>query len=54
MPQLKFYDLKKKKPFTTDKYTIEKKGKRWFAVTTAPSGAKAMRIVSNDFAKENK
>jgi len=51
MPKLKFYDMKVKKAFTTDKYVfISKKtkaGMRYFAIATAPSGVKAYRIVSN-------
>ena len=53
MPQLKFYDLKKKKSFTTDKFKFVMKstrsGKRYFAVATAPSGVKSWRIVGKDF-----
>ncbi len=56
MPKLKFRDLKAKKTFETDKFeVISKKNKKGnmmkFAVTTAPSGAKAFRIVSKDFKK---
>jgi hypothetical protein len=58
MPKISFFDLKTKKKFSTDKFKIEtkKKGKRVtnFAVTTSPSGNKAYRIVSADFAKENR
>jgi len=54
MPKLKFYDLKAKKPFMTDKFKLEKRGPRHFAVATSPSGTKAMRIVSKDFFMENK
>ena len=58
MPKLKFYDMKVKKAFNTDKYTfISKKtkaGMRYFAITTAPSGVKAYRIVSKLFWSENK
>jgi len=47
--KLKFYDLKKKKSFTTDKYkTVTKtvRGKkRKFAVADAPSGIKSWRIL---------
>lgn len=53
MPQLKFYDLKKRKSFTTDKYKLISKNvrgmKRYFAVTKAPSGVQAFRIVGKDF-----
>jgi len=46
MPQLKFYDLRAKKTFMTDKFKVEKKGKRHFAITTAPSGVTSYRIIS--------
>ena len=53
MPTLKFYDLKNRKGFTTDKFKFvgkKVKGKiRHFAVAKAPSGIDAWRIVSNDF-----
>ena len=43
--KLKFYDLKGKKSFTTDKYTmVTKKGRR-FAVAKAPSGIDSWRIL---------
>ena len=48
MPQLKFYDLRKRKTFMTDKFRVEKKGKRHFAIATAPSGVKSWRIISKD------
>ena len=55
MPQLKFYDLKAKKSFTTDKYRIvsksTKRGIKYFAVAKAPSGVDSYRIVSKEFAK---
>jgi hypothetical protein len=45
MKKLSFYDLKKRKKFTTDKYKfVVKKGRR-FAVTKAPSGCECWRIV---------
>lgn len=46
MERLKFYDLKKKKVFYSDKYRIVKKNGRKFAVTNAPSGIESWRIVS--------
>jgi len=56
MPQLKFYDVKGKKSFTTDDFEIVKKettrGVKFFAVADAPSGIKAWRIVSKNFAEE--
>lgn len=60
MPKLKFYDVKGKKSFTTDKYTLtSKKNPRtkkmvYMAKTKAPSGAKANVFVSKDFYMENK
>ena len=51
MPQLKFYDLKAKKSFTTDKYKIVTKKvngrNRNFAVADTPSGIKSWRVLSN-------
>lgn len=47
MPKLKFYDVKSKKSFSTDKYTFVTKSGRKFAVAKAPSGIMAYRIVSN-------
>jgi hypothetical protein len=45
--KLKFYDLKKKKAFSTDKYKLVVKKGRHFAVATAPSGIPAWRIVAS-------
>ncbi len=45
MPKLKFYDLKGKKSFHTDKYKIVTKSGRRFAVAKAPSGIESWRIV---------
>ena len=42
---MKFYDVKARKPFQTDKYkTVMKKGRK-FAVATSPTGTKAYRIM---------
>lgn len=58
MPRLKFYDVKGKKSFNSDKYTLRSKktkaGLRYFAIANAPSGIKAWRIVSADFYSDNK
>lgn len=55
MPMIEFLDFgNKRKKFKTDKFRIEVKSGRNFAVATAPSGVKAYRIVSADFAKKNK
>jgi len=51
MKKLKFYDLKNRKAFWSDKYKLVKKKKTHFAVTKAPSGTESWRIVSKDFAK---
>jgi len=44
MAKLKFYDLKGKKSFSTDKYKMVSKSGRKFAVATTPSGGKAWRL----------
>ena len=44
-PKMKFYDLKGKKAFQTDKYKMVSKSGRNFAVATAPSGSTAWRIM---------
>ncbi|MDP2684930.1 MAG: hypothetical protein Q8P20_07905 [bacterium] len=47
---LQFIDLKTKKKFKTDEYTIEKtKNGRKLAIATSPSGTKSARFVSMDF-----
>ena len=48
---LKFWDIKTKKSFNADKYTIVPKGGRRFAVTTAPSGIKSYRVIGKGFGK---
>jgi len=45
MEKLNFYDLKGKKKFESDQYEIKVRGKRRFAVCTAPSGVKSWRIL---------
>lgn len=54
MPKLKFYDLKNKKAFETDKYKFETNSGRFFAIAISPSGAKSYRIVSKEFYSKNK
>lgn len=58
MPKIKFYDVKGKKSFTSDKYKLitkkTKAGMRYFAIAKAPSGIQAYRIVSKVFYMENK
>lgn len=58
MPKLKFYDVKGKKSFTTDKFKFTSKktkaGMRYFAIAKAPSGINAWRIVSKVFWVANK
>ena len=56
--KLRFYDLRKRKSFMTDKYKLTskrtKKGMRYFAVTKAPSGTESWRIVGKDFYRKYK
>lgn len=58
MPNLKFYDVKGKKSFVTDKYKLISKkvrsGIRYFAIAKAPSGIQSYRIVGKDFYMNNK
>jgi len=58
MKKLKFYDLKKKKSFMSDKYKFVTKntsrGKTYFVKTIAPSGIESWRIVGKDWYMENK
>lgn len=53
MLKLKFYDVKGKKTFYSDKYKFvikrTKAGNRKFAICEAPSGIDAWRIVSMSF-----
>jgi hypothetical protein len=44
--KLKFFDLRKKKSFVTDKYKLVTKSGRNFAVAKAPSGCDSYRIVA--------
>ncbi len=53
--KLKFYDVKAKKKFLTDKYVIRKRGKTSFAVTKAPKNSfESWLIVGKEFAKSCK
>ncbi len=45
--EISFYDVKTKKRFKTDKYSIRVKGDRKFAVATSPSGAASWRILGS-------
>jgi hypothetical protein len=44
--KMKFYDVKAKKAFSTDKYASVTKSGRKFAVANTPSGGKAYRIMA--------
>jgi len=46
MEKLKFYDLKAKKAFISDKYKLVTKKGRNFATCVAPSGVTSFRIVA--------
>ncbi len=58
MPVLKFFDVRTRKGFSTDKYKfVAKKVRsniRYFAVAKSPSGSESWRIVSKDFYMKNK
>lgn len=45
MEKLKFYDLRDRKSFMSDKYRIVRKKGRKFAVCIAPSGVQSYRII---------
>lgn len=47
MPRLTFFDLKTKKKFTTDKFRIETRKGRRFAVAKNPSGGESWRIMGS-------
>ena len=47
MDELDFYDVKGKKKFKATVYKTVQKGGRFFAVTKAPSGIEAWRVISN-------
>ena len=49
--KLKFFDVKGKRSFTSDKFTLVRKGGRTRAVTNAPSGIKASVFVKKGFKK---
>jgi hypothetical protein len=42
---LKFYDLRKRKAFTTSTYVIKTKKGRRFAIAKSPSGVESWRIL---------
>ena len=53
--EIEFFDVKSKKKFKTVNYKIVDKSGRMFAVTKSPSGTyECWRVVSKDFAAENK
>lgn len=45
MEKLKFYDVKDKKSFMSNKYKVVTKNNRRFAVADAPSGIKSWRVL---------
>lgn len=51
MVKLKFVDLKTKKIFFTDEFTISIKNGRKLAIAISPSGIKSARFVKKDFVK---
>jgi len=58
MKKLKFFDLRKKKSFMSNSYTLiskkTTKGRKYFAKCIAPSKTQTWRIVSKDFYGSNK
>ena len=60
MPKLKFFDVRKRKSFTTDKYELTSKKnpktKRmvYMAKTKSKEGNKCVRFISKDFYMNNK
>ncbi len=54
-PKVSFYDVKTKKKFETDSYSIKEKSGRFFAVAKSPAGThECWRVVSADQAKKLK
>jgi len=50
MEKLTFVDLKTKKKFTTDKFTVKKIASgRKMAIAISPSGKKSARFLKKDF-----
>jgi len=48
-PKLSFYDVKTKKKFETDEYTVTEKNDRWFAVAQSPAGGhECWRVLGRD------
>lgn len=55
MEKLSFYDVKTKKKFETDTYSIKEKGGRCFAVTKSPAGShECWRVLGKDQAAKLK
>lgn len=56
--KIKFYDVKAKRKFMSSKYSLKTKntkaGKKYFAVTIAPSGIESWRIISKEDYKKYK
>jgi len=47
VPILKFFDLKNKKSFSTDKFSIETKNGRRRAIAISPKGVTASRFLKS-------
>ncbi len=47
-PRISFFDMKGKVKFEATDYRIEVRGPRKFAVTKAPSGCEAWRVLGKD------
>ncbi|MBI5064894.1 hypothetical protein HZA97_01535 [Candidatus Woesearchaeota archaeon] len=54
-PKLSFYDVKSKKKFETDTYSVRQKGTRFFAVAKSQSGPhECWRVLGAEQAKKLK
>ena len=54
-PKLSFYDVKSKKKFETDEYSVRQKGGRYFAVAKSQSGPhECWRVLGAEQAKKIK
>ncbi|MBF0570148.1 MAG: hypothetical protein HQL18_05190 [Candidatus Omnitrophica bacterium] len=55
MEKLSFYDVKSKKKFDSDTYTVKEKSGRFFAVCKSPNGPhECWRVLSKDQAAKLK
>jgi len=54
-PKLSFYDVKSKKKFETEQYSVKEKSGRFFAVAKSPTGThECWRVLGKDQAEKLK